>query len=305
MRKTDSVALCVLFFFCSSSFTQGEHDSNSSARLQNFTMPSTPSPLSRSSTAQPESLLRPTLLTASSEGDGRAAADLPANNTLSQSFNDTANSTDALGYPIEGAEPNGMTLAPIKATSGAGNLTDRQDGANLPDSDNQTSTTSDITLSTNATTSLPKDEPKMDTLAPSTPSQTPQITTSPLEKNTQSNGKYLTVTTRGTSAPPTTSTITPTTTTQSTELSSTPILAKARVDTLSELNVGDNTENTGTSMDPLLAGLVSVFVVTAAIVALLIFLKFRHRNERPEFRRLQDLPMDDMMEDTPLSMYSY
>lgn len=44
-------------------------------------------------------------------------------------------------------------------------------------------------------------------------------------------------------------------------------------------------------MDPLLAGLVSVFVVTAAIVALLFFLKFRHRNERPEFRRLQDLPM--------------
>ncbi|KAG9350966.1 hypothetical protein JZ751_024855 [Albula glossodonta] len=63
--------------------------------------------------------------------------------------------------------------------------------------------------------------------------------------------------------------------------------------------------NSGTSLDPLLAGLVSVFIIGAAIVSLLIFLKFRQRNSGPEFRRLQDLPMDDMMEDTPLSMFTY
>ncbi|KAI1892048.1 hypothetical protein AGOR_G00149970 [Albula goreensis] len=85
--------------------------------------------------------------------------------------------------------------------------------------------------------------------------------------------------------------------------------ATANPDTPSELNVGDedvpSAPNSGTSLDPLLAGLVSVFIVGAAIVSLLIFLKFRQRNSGPEFRRLQDLPMDDMMEDTPLSMFTY
>nr|XP_057929228.1 mucin-2-like [Doryrhamphus excisus] len=59
------------------------------------------------------------------------------------------------------------------------------------------------------------------------------------------------------------------------------------------------------TLDPLLAGLVSAFIITAAIITLLLFLKLRRRDNRPEFRRLQDLPMDDMMEETPLSMYSY
>ncbi|MCJ8743558.1 hypothetical protein PDJAM_G00095350 [Pangasius djambal] len=314
MRETETIALCVLFFFCSCSFTQGEDDSNSSTRLQNFTMPSTSLPPQRSSTATPESLSRPTLLTASSVADSRAAADLSANDTLSQSYNDTTNSTVAPGFPAGASGPTVNTLAPINSTSVPGNVTDSQDGSNLSAGDNQTSTTSNTTLFTTATTPLPKGEPKTSTSAPSTRSQTlsastrPQITTSPLAKTTQSRGKFSTVTTNGTSAPTTTTTTTTTTTittTQTTEFSSTPVLAKARVDSPSELNVGDDTEYSSTSMDPLLAGLVSVFVVTAAIVALLIFLKFRHRNERPEFRRLQDLPMDDMMEDTPLSMYSY
>ncbi|KTG35553.1 hypothetical protein cypCar_00020648 [Cyprinus carpio] len=65
------------------------------------------------------------------------------------------------------------------------------------------------------------------------------------------------------------------------------------------------TDNSKASTDPLLAGLVSAFVVVAAIVSVLIFLKFRNTNDGPEFRRLQDLPMDDMLEDAPLSMYSY
>ncbi|KAG7316719.1 hypothetical protein KOW79_020260 [Hemibagrus wyckioides] len=301
MKEMESIALCVLFLFCSSSFTQGEHDSNSSALPQNFTIPSTSAPPQRSSTTQPESLLRPTLLTASSEGDNRD------NDTLSH--NDTANSTDAPGFAPGAAGPTVTTLAPTTGTNAPGNLTDSQGKTNLSPGDNQTSTTTNTTLHTNATTPLPKGEPKTSTSAPTTTSQnitastTPQITTSPSATTTQSRGKSSTVTSKGTSAPTTITTTT--TTTQATEFSSTPVLAKARVDNPSELNVGDIPENSNTSTDPLLAGLVSVFVVTAAIVALLIFLKFRHRNERPEFRRLQDLPMDDMMEDTPLSMYSY
>ncbi|XP_005732248.1 putative protein TPRXL [Pundamilia nyererei] len=73
----------------------------------------------------------------------------------------------------------------------------------------------------------------------------------------------------------------------------------------SELNVnGDGTAQNSPGLDPLLAGLVSAFIVAAVIITLLLFLKLRRRGNGPEFRRLQDLPMDDM-EDTPLSMYSY
>ncbi|CAJ1071733.1 mucin-12-like [Xyrichtys novacula] len=75
----------------------------------------------------------------------------------------------------------------------------------------------------------------------------------------------------------------------------------------SELNVGDEDHKprSNSSLDPLLAGLLSVFIVTTAIIFIVLFLKFRQRTNHPEFHRLQDLPMDDLMEDTPLSRYSY
>ncbi|XP_033959915.1 uncharacterized protein [Pseudochaenichthys georgianus] len=75
-----------------------------------------------------------------------------------------------------------------------------------------------------------------------------------------------------------------------------------------QLNVGDEDlkrPRSSSPLDPLLAGLLSVFIVTTAIVFVVLFLKFRHRTTHPEFHRLQDLPMDDLMEDTPLSRYSY
>lgn len=82
---------------------------------------------------------------------------------------------------------------------------------------------------------------------------------------------------------------------------------KGHADNPSQLNVGGDTTmaHESPTLDPLLAGLVSAFIITAVIITLLLFLKLRRRDNRPEFRRLQDLPMDDMMEDTPLSMYSY
>ncbi|XP_034412325.1 mucin-2-like [Cyclopterus lumpus] len=78
----------------------------------------------------------------------------------------------------------------------------------------------------------------------------------------------------------------------------------------SELNVGDKDlkgprYRSSSPLDPLLAGLLSVFIVTTAIVFVILFLKFRQRTNHPEFHRLQDLPMDDLMEDTPLSRYTY
>ncbi|XP_038572293.1 putative protein TPRXL [Micropterus salmoides] len=86
-----------------------------------------------------------------------------------------------------------------------------------------------------------------------------------------------------------------------------PKAQKAQDNTPSQLNIGGDTTmvHESPTLDPLLAGLVSAFIITAVIITLLIFLKLRRRDNRPEFRRLQDLPMDDMMEDTPLSMYSY
>ncbi|KAM6920732.1 uncharacterized protein PEZ65_012638 isoform 2-T2 [Lycodopsis pacificus] len=75
-------------------------------------------------------------------------------------------------------------------------------------------------------------------------------------------------------------------------------------DVPSELNVGDE-DRSSSPLDPLLAGLLSVFIVTSAIAFVILFLKFRQQTNHPEFHRLQDLPMDDLMEDTPLSRYTY
>ncbi|XP_042318782.1 transcription initiation factor TFIID subunit 12-like isoform X2 [Sceloporus undulatus] len=57
--------------------------------------------------------------------------------------------------------------------------------------------------------------------------------------------------------------------------------------------------------DPLVIAVIFIFTVTVGIVALMGFLRYRQHSGRLQFRRLQDLPMDDMMEDTPLSLYSY
>lgn len=76
----------------------------------------------------------------------------------------------------------------------------------------------------------------------------------------------------------------------------------------SQLNVDKDFKRSGhraNTLDPLLAGLLSVFIVTTAVVFVVLFLKFRQQNSNPEFHRLQDLPMDDLMEDTPLSRYTY
>lgn len=59
-------------------------------------------------------------------------------------------------------------------------------------------------------------------------------------------------------------------------------------------------------VDPLVIGMITVFFIIIGIVSLLGYLKYRQRVNQPEFRRLHELPMDDMMEeDTPLSLYSY
>ncbi|XP_027876310.1 cell wall protein DAN4-like [Xiphophorus couchianus] len=78
----------------------------------------------------------------------------------------------------------------------------------------------------------------------------------------------------------------------------------------SELNISDDDSkgshrHSSSPLDPLLAGLLAVFIVTTAVVFTVLFVKFRQRVNHPEFHRLQDLPMDDLMEDTPLSPYAH
>ncbi|KAM9324164.1 uncharacterized protein PAF06_000166, partial [Gastrophryne carolinensis] len=60
------------------------------------------------------------------------------------------------------------------------------------------------------------------------------------------------------------------------------------------------------SSNPIFVMIVSVFTIVVVMVVVIVgFRRYKKRNRRTEFRRLQDLPMDDMMEDTPLSLYSY
>ncbi|XP_034533157.1 mucin-2-like isoform X2 [Notolabrus celidotus] len=85
------------------------------------------------------------------------------------------------------------------------------------------------------------------------------------------------------------------------------LAARPPKDTPPQLHVGGDTlvVHESSSVEPLLTGLVSAFIITAVFVTLLLFLKLRSRENRSEFTRLQDVSMDDMMEDTPLSVYSY
>ncbi|XP_077377928.1 uncharacterized protein LOC144019011 [Festucalex cinctus] len=81
-------------------------------------------------------------------------------------------------------------------------------------------------------------------------------------------------------------------------------------DVPSELNIGDEDfkrqrTRSYAALDPFLAGLLSVFIIITALVFIVVFLRFRQQTDQPEFHRLQDIPMDDLMEDTPLSRYTH
>ncbi|XP_061681464.1 mucin-2 [Syngnathoides biaculeatus] len=159
-----------------------------------------------------------------------------------------------------------------------------------------TTTTQQSTASTPATTTQQS--------TTSTPATTPADTRTPLTTSSSretSTSRPTTLTSLQTSS----GRATVLTTVAPPGLTSTQ--AKLHPDTPSQLNVKGDTimVHDSPKLDPLLAGLVSAFIISAAVITLLLFLKLRRRDNRPEFRRLQDLPMDDMMEETPLSMYSY
>uniref|UniRef100_A0A4W6D0N5 Uncharacterized protein n=1 Tax=Lates calcarifer TaxID=8187 RepID=A0A4W6D0N5_LATCA len=164
--------------------------------------------------------------------------------------------------------------------------------------DTAATNTSNLPASLTPGSTSPPGQPTQAQYHSSTSAPTPETETSTTTTSTQSSS---TSSTHSSQEPPRSqkSTVAPS--------SSTSTQTKAHAETPSQLNVGGDTKvvHESPTLDPLLAGLVSAFIITAVIITLLLFLKLRRRDNRPEFRRLQDLPMDDMMEDTPLSMYSY
>lgn len=60
---------------------------------------------------------------------------------------------------------------------------------------------------------------------------------------------------------------------------------------LYQVDLKGSHHHSNSPLDPLLAGLLSVFIVTTAVVFTVLFFKFRQRANHPEFHRLQDLPM--------------
>ncbi|XP_016115256.1 podocalyxin-like [Sinocyclocheilus grahami] len=201
-----------------------------------------------------------------------------------QSSTNITNSTEPTPHSDTTTETLMNSSALAENVSFSGNITDSRNDSDVSPVNNETAvTTVKPTTLLPSTTHEPTSSIHTSTRAPAA--------SSPESTSARSKQK---------STPPASSLSTaaaPALTTQMTAM-------KAHGDTPSALNVGDH-DNSKVSTDPLLAGLVSAFVVVAAIVSVLVFLKFRHTSDGPEFRRLQDLPMDDMLEDAPLSMYSY
>lgn len=181
------------------------------------------------------------------------------------------------------------------ATTPSPNHSNTSHHTELPLSDSPTQSHQSSPTTAPSVTSSPTSEPQ------ATPTTT-TITTTKSTSTSSTSSSYVATTSQANKSQ-SSSEAHPKTTNSPASSSSTQ--TKPHPDTPSQLNVGGDAKKDSPALDPLLAGLVSAFIITAVIITLLLFLKLRRRDNRPEFRRLQDLPMDDMMEDTPLSMYNY
>ncbi|XP_061593822.1 mucin-2-like [Cololabis saira] len=262
------------------------------------------------------------------------------NSDINPPFNATSNTTaENLTVTITPREENATTVSPVTAVSHENESSTTQPPSQPPavPSESHSSTPHPVSVTTALTTpssnnsksnhSGPVSTTKQptETEAPSsTSTQTPEeqkpetssattATTTALSGSASSAGSSHTPTASQPSTITSQSSTIPLTSTEahlkasttSASPSGTSIQARTHPGSPSQLNMGGDSAHGPTTLDPLLAGLVSAFILTAVVITLLLFLKLRRRNNRPEFRRLQDLPMDDMMEDTPLSMYSY
>lgn len=178
-----------------------------------------------------------------------------------------------------------------------------------PWSDGKQTTNSATDTRTSAATAITSVSTTLSAGEGTTTSESPSITPTPLSPSTsQTPGHTFSSRPASSSSFPSTDPGVVSLTTASAPSTIQP-RSPTQQDVPSQLNVGDeDLKGSGhrpNSLDPLLAGLLSVFIVTTAVVFVVLFLKFRQQNSNPEFHRLQDLPMDDLMEDTPLSRYTY
>ncbi|XP_063075764.1 uncharacterized protein si:ch73-344o19.1 [Engraulis encrasicolus] len=236
-----------------------------------------------------------TAITGGGEGEG-GGGDVTAGKTLG--FFSTLGRIPDQSDSTLSTKPFSYTVSPEKATTTTGPVTTTTtSSANQTDSDDLTTHTSTSSLLT----------------TPAMPQSTliPLFTQTTHQSTQQASTAKTDIETTSLPAPPA-PTPTPTQLLRS-ESPQPPdhlTMAPPQQEEPSQLDVGDeDAKHEGhhppSPLDPLLAGLVSVFIICTAIASVLLFLKFRHRNEHPEFHRLQDLPMEDLLEDAPLSRYTY
>ncbi|GAA6222359.1 putative protein TPRXL isoform X1 [Lates japonicus] len=219
------------------------------------------------------------------------------------------NDTNSISPPVTPVPENNGTLTK-DSTSQPQILPSESNTTTTITTASPTNTTHSVVTAATNTSNFPASPTSGSTSPPEQPTQAQyHSSTSALTPETETSTTTTTTSTQSSSTSSTHSSQEPPTSQKSTVApsSSTSTQTKAHAETPSQLNVGGDTKvvHESPTLDPLLAGLVSAFIITAVIITLLLFLKLRRRDNRPEFRRLQDLPMDDMMEDTPLSMYSY
>ncbi|XP_069594110.1 mucin-1-like [Ranitomeya imitator] len=210
-----------------------------------------------------------------SEGAGSSVSTAPGEATSSPVTSDPS----SVAPVTKRSETTSMEATQPPPISTGNNVTD----------DPATETSSLLaTLRTTATKMAPSDD--------ATPHATPSISSYSTWMSTITTSLFITTTVTSPEPAPTTSA---------------PHTTRAEVQKgPSVLEVGDEKDLTSyhsrSSSNPLFVMIVSVFTIMVLMVVVVVgFHRYKKRNSRTEFRRLQDLPMDDMMEDTPLSLYSY
>uniref|UniRef100_A0A1A8P0K7 Mucin 12, cell surface associated n=1 Tax=Nothobranchius rachovii TaxID=451742 RepID=A0A1A8P0K7_9TELE len=226
--------------------------------------------------------------------------------TISGAPNSTNdNGTDTSSAPLFGLDKNQTSSpAPDSSNSSISNTTSPSTISNRKNATTISPPSNHTILNHNNTTTLSNQSTPTGTFSPrdvpvnmSTAATAPTIPTPKPSSSPKAPSIHPPADTSQSSTHPETSTTSSPNITSSTQ-------TKVHSESSSHLNVGGSTaeNNDSPAFDPLMAGLVSAFVITAIIITLLLFLKLRQRQNGPAFHRLQEVPMDDM-EETPL--YSY
>ncbi|KAI3368323.1 hypothetical protein L3Q82_008028 [Scortum barcoo] len=191
------------------------------------------------------------------------------------------------------SRPTHTVQAAITDRATAAQHTSTSSDAAVPVPDSTVPSNQSTQPKTHSSTSAPTPEPPKPETTNATATTTTQPSPTSSTSSSQEPPKSQTVTSAQKTSQPNGHPETATESHLKSTISSPSAQANAQADTPSQLTVGGDTKmvHESSTLDPLLAGLVSAFIITAVIITLLLFLKLRRRDNRPEFRRLQDLPM--------------